>query len=166
MASNDGSEPLVQLRRIGEGSGTAFCWQDKRALDTIRARLDGQTLQSAALMVYVALTEIASDEQSQVFTASQRWIALKSCTSAATVKRVLPHLEASGMVHIRGFALKAPCEFSLLQIAQVELTKALPEPTIAQSPNKASRATVEESTSHLINRKVGQNGTCTFSGTV
>ena len=61
-------------RAINDAS---FCWQHKAALRLIRDSFDAAKTVSSAIGVYVALTEIASDEQAEVFVTTHAWIALK-----------------------------------------------------------------------------------------
>jgi hypothetical protein len=56
---------------------------------------------SAARSIYVALTEIASDRQSDTFDASHAAIAHRAGLSVATVKRVLPIFRDLGLVVIK-----------------------------------------------------------------
>jgi hypothetical protein len=144
-----------QERRLGKGSGVAFAWQDKKALDAIRNGFDGSSLGMAALAVYVALTELASDNESQSFVETLGRISEKSGASVATVKRVLPVLEMLRVVEIvRHPGLRLPSTYVLTglnRIAQTEPTIAQTEPTIAQGRNKRVCATSEED-----NKKKGE----------
>ncbi len=56
---------------------------------------------SAARSIYVALSQIASDQQSDTFDASQSVIAHRAGLSVATVKRVLPIFRDLGLVVIK-----------------------------------------------------------------
>ena len=56
---------------------------------------------SAARSIYVALSQIASDQQSDTFDASQSEIAHRAGLSVATVKRVLPIFRDLGIIVIK-----------------------------------------------------------------
>jgi hypothetical protein len=144
------SQAPYALRVFGKGTGIAFAWQDKRALNAIRERLDGNSKQPIALAVYLALTEIASDKQSDCFVQQLSWIAGKAGTSIASVKRVLQDVEAIPLVKIDRPKLKGPATYTLLAMAQAEPTIAQSELTIAQDAETASRATIKESKNNPI----------------
>ena len=76
-----------------------FCWQEKKALETIRQSFEGDT--ASALATYLALTEIASDSKSETFQASANYIAGKAGLSGKTVERRIPSLEECGLIAIK-----------------------------------------------------------------
>lgn len=120
---------------------TAYCWQCKAMLRKIREAFDGTHDVGTALLVYFALTEIASDLTSNEFTTTHAWIAGKSGLSTATVKRRLAALVEIGVVAVQTPALRAPSNYRLL--AHGELTIAPPAPAIAHSSFRPPRATLE-----------------------
>lgn len=62
-----------------------WCWQDKDILDLIRENFKGQRL-TTALAVYLSLTELASNNSSDEFTAYFSQIAKLSGKSIPTIK--------------------------------------------------------------------------------
>lgn len=119
---------------------TAYCWQSKSILRKIREAFDGTHDVGSALLVYLALTEIASDEQDGEFTTTHAWIAGKSGLSTATVKRRLATLIELGIVEVKTPALRAPSNYRLL--AHHELTIAH---DAIQTPRAALEVISEES---------------------
>ena len=97
-----------------------WCWQEKAARRLIRDSADGfpqQVSGAAVLGVYDALTEIASDEQAERFTAAQAWIALKAGLTRKTIQRVLPILRDLGLIAYaepQGFLTQV--EYTLLPV--------------------------------------------------
>jgi hypothetical protein len=116
----------------------AFCWQEKTALRKIREACGNVGDGASTLATYTALTEIASDKQSDNFQSTQEYIAGKACLSLATVKRRLKLLSELGLIEITVPKLRAPGIYRLLQIAHNELA-------IAQGRKRVKRATLEES---------------------
>jgi hypothetical protein len=116
-----------------------WLWIEKagrRMIRDVRKKFDSTLSVPAALLIYDGLCEIASDEQSSIFEASLDHIADIAGVSVATIKRLLPVLEQLKLIAIeRSYQgntyLKAPSRYTLLAIAHGE-------PSIAQSPNKAS----------------------------
>jgi hypothetical protein len=134
----------LPLRDIKDGP---FCWQSKAALRKVRDNVADMKIGSSILKVYSALTEIASDEQSEIFETTQPHIATKALLSTATVKRALPILEELSALKITpnarpGSKLKAPNTYALLPIAHCD-------PSIAHSKKHGqlsqSRRILEES---------------------
>ena len=79
-----------------------YCWQSKEALRVIREHLDGDSLCPFALIAYVALTQNASDKESEEFTTLQSYIArLAGGISTKTLQRVLPLLREIGSLTTR-----------------------------------------------------------------
>ncbi len=75
----------------------AWAWVNKAALEKIRTRCEDA---KSALAVYLALCEIASDEQSNDFMVSMDKIGGKCCLSRRTVFDRLNDLEFIGLVEI------------------------------------------------------------------
>ena len=92
MKRNNSSEP----RNIKDGQ--PFCWQEKEALRMIRQSFESDT--SSALLTYVALTEIASDEKSETFQASASYIGDKAKLSRRTITRLIKPLEKLKLIAI------------------------------------------------------------------
>lgn len=66
-------------------SSRRWCWQDKDILDFIRESFSGQRL-TTALAIYLSLTELASNNSSDEFTAYFSQIAKLSGKSIPTIK--------------------------------------------------------------------------------
>jgi len=77
-----------------------FCWQSKAALRLIREAFDGENTVPSALAIYVALTEIASDKQSETFQTTHSWIAALSGWSSRTVRARLKALQEIKLIEI------------------------------------------------------------------
>lgn len=121
-----------------------FCWQEKTALRKIREACGNVGDGASTLATYLALTEIASDKQSDAFQTTQEYIAGKACLSLATVKRRLKLLSELGLIEITVPKLRAPGTYRLLQIAHNKPAVANNEPAIAQGRKRVKRATLEE----------------------
>jgi hypothetical protein len=133
-------------RQNGKGSRVAWAWQDKKALESIRRKFDGDRLLAVAIAVYVALTETGSDMMAASFETTLGRIAQKAGTSVSSVKRVLPGLEAIPVIEVlRPPGIKVPRAYRLVAMGQTEPTMVQIEPTIAQGQNTVLGATLEES---------------------
>jgi hypothetical protein len=93
MTRNSSSE----ARNIKDGQ--PFCWQEKGALRLIRQSFEGDT--SSALLTYVALTEIASDQKSETFQASASYIASKAKLTSRTVTKFIEPLEKLKLIAVK-----------------------------------------------------------------
>jgi hypothetical protein len=98
-----------------------FCWQNKGALRLIRDHFDSTNTVASALAVYVSLTEIASDEQSEVFARRVGDIASRAGLSYKTTIKVLHRLEALGLVvttrnKVAGTKENAPSTYRLVRL--------------------------------------------------
>ena len=96
-----------------------FCWQNKNILRSIRDYFDATNNVSSALAVYVALTEIASDNQSEVFDRRIGDIATRAGVSYKTASKVLHRLESLSIIAITrhkvcGMNENAPSTYRLL----------------------------------------------------
>ena len=112
----------IDARAPGDGP---FCWQTKAALRLIRDYFDATGNVSTALAVYVALSEIASDEQSAVFDTTTGHIAKYAGLSARTAGPIVTSLAALGLVNIKentvpgfipGSRIKAPSTYQVLSL--------------------------------------------------
>ena len=88
-----------------------FAWQDKRVLRRIRETCPEYP---SALAVYLALTVVASDKQSEEFTTTHQWLAQLSGFSPRTVQSRVHDLAAAGVIAVTTPPLKAPSTFRLL----------------------------------------------------
>jgi hypothetical protein len=121
-----------------------FCWQHKLALRLIRDSCDAEKAVSSTLAVYVALTEIASDEESETFTTTHAWIALKSGLSARTVQDRLNRLSEIGLLEVSTPALKSPSKYRLLSVRQPLQNDKQPSQSVRQSPEQNPLPSSEE----------------------
>jgi DNA-binding Lrp family transcriptional regulator len=103
------------LRVCGEAP---FCWQHKPALRKIREAFDAEKTVTTALAVYLALTEIASDEESEKFQTTHSWISQKSGVSPRTVQTRLNQLKEIRVIDIFTPALKSPSIYRLIAVLQ------------------------------------------------
>lgn len=114
-----------------------FCWQHKVALRKIREAFDAEKTVASALAVYLALTEIASDDETEEFQTTHAWIANKSGVSPRTVQDRLTGLAEIGVVKIHTPALKSPSTYRLLSVPQ-------PLPNARQRTKKQSLPSSEQ----------------------
>ncbi|MCC5805569.1 MAG: hypothetical protein JJU00_04490 [Opitutales bacterium] len=111
MATRKANESAHRERSIKEGY---FLWVNKAMMGRIRGYFDGTCRCEGAISIYVALCEIASDEQSETFEAIQGEIGMKAGVSAKTVGRLMPQLEKAGVVSVFERPLKTPKIYTLL----------------------------------------------------
>jgi hypothetical protein len=78
-----------------------FAWQHKDMLRMITDTFSESDQAASARSLYVALTELASDNQSETFTATKALIAHKAGLSVSTVQRLLKGLEQLGVILIQ-----------------------------------------------------------------
>jgi hypothetical protein len=121
-----------------------FCWQQKPALRLIRDSCDAEKSVSSTLAVYLALTEIASDEESETFTTTHAWIALKSGLSPRTVQDRINRLSEIGLLEVSTPTLKSPSKYKLLSVRQPLPNDKQPLPNVRQSPGQSSLPSLEE----------------------
>ncbi len=77
----------------------------------IRDSLDKERTVASGISVYTALTEIASDTQSEIFTTTEAWVAMKAGLSAKTASARLTDLVEIDLLKISTPKLKAPSTF-------------------------------------------------------
>jgi len=77
-----------------------FCWQAKAEMRRIADACDGRTDRALVIAIYVALTWLASDSQSESFTESKARIAERAGTSYRKAADVLAFLGRIGVVTI------------------------------------------------------------------
>lgn len=138
------------VRKIGDGP---FCWQPKAALRKIRESFDAEKTVASAIGTYGALTEIASDMQTEIFTTTHGWIAQKSGLSPRTVQARLAGLVEIGLVEISTPILKAPSTYKLLSVPQPLPNDKQPLPSVRQRTKKASLPSLEESPEKSIEKR-------------
>jgi hypothetical protein len=94
-----------------------YCWQETAVRRLIREVFDADGRQASALVLYAAMAEIASDEQSNTFTKSHDYIASLAGLTGKTSKRIMPIFEKIGIVHVQENAsngLQTPNTYTLL----------------------------------------------------
>ena len=128
-----------------------YCWQSKAARRIIREQMNGHESTASILSLYDALTEIASNEESEVFTAGQPFIGTIAAISVSTVKRLERILEEIGVIAIFRPRRRGHNTYKLLSfgdadalIAHGELSIAHSDPTIAHGGFRGSWPPVEE----------------------
>jgi hypothetical protein len=89
---------MAEIRKIGD---RPFCWQSKEVLRFIRDCFDETNSVASAQVVYLSLTEKASDAQSETFESRVRDIAARAGVSYRTTISILLRFEALGIVAIR-----------------------------------------------------------------
>lgn len=115
-----------------------FCWACKPALRRIRDAFDATHNVSSALSIYLALCEIASDEESSRFITTQAYIAGKAgLKSVRTAGPILNVLQEIGLLQIDVPPLRAPATYTLLSVRQLL-------PSVRQQEKTASLPTSEE----------------------
>lgn len=95
-----------------------FSWQDKRVLRKIRESFDDANTAASALAVYHALTEAASDKQSDEFKTTVPWLAHRAGLSPRTVSARLADLKGIGVIAVETPKLKAPSNYKLLPFSK------------------------------------------------
>lgn len=134
--------------RLRKASEPPFCWQHKPALRKIREAFDQEKTVSSALGIYGALTEIASDEESEVFQTTHAYIAQKSGFSPRTVQARLAGLAEIGLVEVSTPSMKTPSTYRLLSVLSVQQplpSDTQPLPSVRQRTKKAPLPSSEES---------------------
>lgn len=91
-----------------------WCWQPKAALKRIRDSLDAENAVASGLLVYVALTEIASDKHSNTFQTTHSFIAMRSGLSQRTVQQRIKGLTDIGVLGCVVPSLRTPATYTLL----------------------------------------------------
>lgn len=96
----------------------AFCWLQKTILRRIREAFDATEGTASALVVYLALVEIASDYQRDEFEATHAYISQKSGLARRTVQHRLKILSEIGVISITTPKLKTACTYRLIQLPE------------------------------------------------
>jgi hypothetical protein len=117
---------MSEQRNIKNGP---FCWQDKATLKLITETFAESNQAVSARSLYLALSELASDEQSETFKARKALIAHRAGLSVKTVERLLHGFEQLGLVKVdRGLAkagsgsIKSPNTYTLLAMRHGDAT--------------------------------------------
>jgi hypothetical protein len=96
-----------------------FCWQSKSAMKTMADIFDATRNTASARSVYVALSEIQSDEGSESFTRTIAQIASRAGVSYRTTTTILNCFEQANFIAVKrntiaGTKLQAPSTYVLL----------------------------------------------------
>jgi hypothetical protein len=118
-------ERITETANFRRARDEPYCWQHKSVLREI-TKVFGESNQAAsARSVYLALTELASDYQSERFTVNKALIAHKAGLSVKTVERLLHGLEEANFIRVQrelkpatGGAIKSPNTYTLLPMRQ------------------------------------------------
>ena len=121
-----------------------WCWQSKGALRLLRDAHDATNDVTTALAVYVALTECASNEGKDTFTAAHAWINRLSGVSVRTIQKHLKTFAEIGLIAVDAPKLRAPSRFTLLSVRQSLPNDAQPMPSVRQRSFSAPLPTSEE----------------------
>lgn len=81
-------------------NGIAFCWQPKTSLHRIRESLDSENSVASALLVYVALTEVASDKRTNTFQTTHAFLGMRCGLAQRTVQARVKDLVSIGLLHV------------------------------------------------------------------
>jgi hypothetical protein len=106
-----------------------FAWQHKGALRMIRDVFeDGHGHCAFALAIYLGLTELASDAQSETFTVAIKQIARRAGASYPTTAKILNRFESLRLIHVQrntveGTKEHAPSTFTMLETPFLTLEK-------------------------------------------
>jgi len=107
---------LSESQKGWKPAGVAFCWQPKAALRRIREALDAENAVASGLLVYLALTEIASDKQSPTFQTTHGYIAGRIGLSQRTVQQRIHDLKEIGVLKYTVEAgVRGPATYTLIQ---------------------------------------------------
>lgn len=151
--------------RLRKSPEPPFCWQNKAVLRKILESFDGENAVASAIGTYVALTEIASDEQAETFKTTHLYISSKSGWSASTVKKRVQELKEIGIIDIYTPKLRGPCTYWLLSVGQSSsndgqpvTNDSQPLPSVSQRQEKLPLATSEESKKNVYEESKEEGG--------
>jgi hypothetical protein len=134
--NNDDSEqdnsPPAAVNIRSRKPEPAYCWQSKEARRIIREKMNGDESTAALLSLYDALTELASNESKESFTAGQPYIGEIAGMSARNVRRLEHFLEEFGLVAIERPRLRGHNTYTLLAIGHNVPTIGQSVPTLGQ----------------------------------
>src|SRR5690242_9522977 len=124
-----------------------FCWQHKGSRQMIRDYLQDERGHSAdALSVYDALTELASDNQSEIFSVPISRIAERAGVSYKTASKALNRFESLKLIHIKrnivqGTKELAPSTYTMLGTPDPTLGKQIQKCLPRRRKNQKNRKT-------------------------
>jgi hypothetical protein len=123
-----------------------YCWQNKEARRHIREKMNGHESTSSVLSLYAAMTEEASNQESEVFAAGQPYLGELSGLSARSVRRLERLLEEFGVIEIKRPNLRGHHTYKLLAFGQEVPTLGHNGPTLGHGANQGSCPPVEVTT--------------------
>ncbi len=137
----------TEPRNIKDGP---FCWQSKTALRRIREAFDESTYLDQALAVYLAHTELASDEQAPTYTRPIRRVSEMSGVCMTRVKVIHKRLHALKLLdwkqnHIDGTSELANSTYTLLTLDTPCPTSGTPRTRLGKNAKCQNCLVVEES---------------------
>ncbi len=103
-------------------NGIPFCWQPKEAFRRIEQEAELDEAASAKL-VYIALSRVASDEETRSFTKPINYLATLASVNRRTVERRLPLLERLGLVTVERSKLRASHRYTLATLSRNVATR-------------------------------------------
>ncbi len=120
-----------------------FCWQPKEAFRRIEQEAELDEAASAKL-VYIALSRVASDEETRTFTKPISYLATLASVNRRTVERRLPLLERLNLVTVERSRLHASHRYTLATLSRNDATRrdpvtvALIEDSTAAAPRNSN----------------------------
>jgi hypothetical protein len=123
--------------RANPSRNRPYCWQEKAVRRAIRDVFDVDGQKASALEIYSALCEIASNEQSDTFTASHDKIASFAGLVGKTSKRIMPTFEKMEIVHVQrngSDGLQTSSTYTLLPCPSIFCPQGLKVPAQGQKP--------------------------------
>ena len=103
-------------------NGIPFCWQPKEAFRRIEQEAELDEAASAKL-VYLALSRVASDEETRSFRKPINYLATLASVNRRTVERRLPLLEKLGLVAVERTQLRASHRYTLATLCRNVATR-------------------------------------------
>jgi len=146
---NGAGQIIPQSRQL---RASPYCWQHKPALRLIRQAFDKRTFLPDALAVYLCLTELASDEQSESFERTRRQIMERSGVSLRQIDRILPVLVSIDVLHCRQNILPGTKELgaTTYTLRPAGATMRQPDARFRQQQKSEFGAVVEKSQKNLL----------------
>lgn len=97
-----------------KSSDGPWCWQSKAALRAIREGFEAESGVASGLAVYLALTEVASDRQSDTFQVSHAHLAGLTGLCIRTIQNRLNGLSEMKLIHVSTPELRTASTYTLL----------------------------------------------------
>lgn len=129
-------------RPLSPGEDGPWMWQCKMGVRLIRASLDGINAVSSGLLVYFALTELASNQQAATFVTTRLKIGELTGLSVRTVQLRLNDLKELGLLISSTPQLKRASTYTILSVMGNHCT------TMCNQRNHASLHSSEEALKH------------------